>query len=129
MRYMGIDYGSKRIGVALSDESGVMAFPHSVIANDTQLLATLETLITKERVAEIVIGHSLNYDGQPNKIHAQVEELMTDLTLAVGLPIHLVPELYTTQAAARLQGKHDKIDAAAAALILDTYLLTKSTKR
>ncbi len=120
---MGIDYGSKRVGVALSDAAGHMAFPHSVISNDSHLLAKLEAIIAKEQVAEIVIGHSIDRMGKPNDIHGAVETLMMDLTLAVGLPIHLVPELYTTQAAARLQGKHEKIDAAAAALILDSYLV------
>ena len=125
MRIMGIDFGSKRVGIALSDESATMAFPHMVVPNDEKLVSTLERLIAKEQVKEIVIGHSLDRAGKPNSIHAAVEALMMDLTLAVGLPIHLVPEQYTTQAAARLQGKHDKIDAAAAALILDSYLLQR----
>ena len=48
---------------------------------------------------------------------------MLDLTLEVGLPIHLEPRLYTTQAALRLQGRNAMTDAAAATLILDNYLV------
>lgn len=122
MRLLGIDYGSKRVGIALSNEDGTMAFPREVILNDGKLLAALETIITKEKVGEIVIGHSLNTKGQENKIHAAVEGLMMDLTLSVGLPIHLVPEQYTTQLALRTQGRTELTDASAAALILNTFI-------
>lgn len=123
MRLLGIDYGSKKTGLALTDESGKMAFPHSVVPTDAKLLKTIETLIMKEKVGEIVLGYSLNRDGKPNTIHAAVEELMLDLTLAVGLPVHLQPEQYTTQAAIQLQGRNTQTDASAAALILDAYLI------
>lgn len=123
MRLLGIDYGSKKTGLALTDESGKMAFPHSVVPTDAKLLKTIETLIMKEKVGEIVLGYSLNRDGKPNTIHAAAEELMLDLTLAVGLPVHLQPEQYTTQAAIQLQGRNTQTDASAAALILDAYLI------
>ena len=122
MRLLGIDYGSKKVGLALTDETGSMAFPHSVVSTDKMLLKTIEAIIHKERVREVVIGYSLDRDGNPNKIHAAAEEFMLDLTLATGIPIHLEPEQYTTQAAIRLQGKTPMTDAAAAALILDGYL-------
>lgn len=110
------------MGVALTNEDGTMAFPHEVLSNDAKLQEKLEAIITKQHVEEIIIGHSLDRDGQPNKIHAAVEELIMDLTLSVGLPIHLVPEQYTTQAALRTQGRNDMTDASAAALILDTFI-------
>lgn len=122
MRLLGIDYGTKKVGLALTNEAGTMAFPHAVIPNDAQLRTTLETLINEQQVGAIVIGHSLNRDGVPNPVHEGVEELMGDLTLATGLPIHLEPEQYTSQAATRLQGRNDMIDASAAALILNSYL-------
>ena len=123
MKYLGIDYGSKKTGLALTDESGKMAFPHSVVPTDAKLLKIIESLIMKEKVGEIVLGYSLNRDGKPNTIHAAAEELMLDLTLAVGLPVHLQPEQYTTQAAIQLQGRNTQTDASAAALILDAYLI------
>ena len=122
MRLLGIDYGSKKTGLALTDESGSMAFPHSVVPTTPALLKTIETLIMKEKVGEIVLGYSLNRDGKPNAVHAAAEELMLDLTLATGLPVHLQPEQYTTQAAIQLQGRNAQTDASAAALILDGYL-------
>lgn len=122
MRYLGIDYGTKRVGLALSDETGKMAFPHDVVPNDHVLLATLEKCISTHNVAAIVIGHSKNRDGKDNTIHAAVTELVTDLTLATGLPVHLEPEQYTTQEAIRFQGRTAQTDAAAAAIILNSYL-------
>lgn len=122
MRHLGIDFGTKRVGIALSDETGKMAFPHSVLKNDEQLLARVEALITAEGVGAVVIGHSRNRDGGDNAIHAAVTELVTDLTLATGVPVHLEPEQYTTQEALLWQERNDKTDASAAAIILNSYL-------
>lgn len=122
MRLMGIDYGSKRIGISLSDESGSMAFPHGVIPNDGKAHKAIVTIIEEKRVGTIIIGHSLDKEGQANKIHKAVEELITDLTLETGLPIHLEPEQFSTQQAIRIQGRTSQTDAAAAALILDSFI-------
>ena len=122
MRYLGIDYGTKRVGIALSDETGKVAFPHEVLPNNAHLLASLEECIKEHAVEAIVIGHSKNTTGENNPIHAAVTELMNDLTLATGLPIALEPEKYTTQEAILWQGKNDKTDASAAAIILNSYL-------
>lgn len=122
MRIIGIDYGSKRVGIALTDESGRMAFPHDTFDNDEQFLKKLVSLIEEKKVSEVVIGHSLNRDGKPNAIHADVEGLVTDLTLHTGLPVHLHPEQYTTQEALRSQERTRKTDASAAAILLNSYL-------
>ncbi len=119
---MGIDFGTKKVGVALSDESGVMAFPHSVIPNDEKLLDTILTLLEAESVTEVVIGHSLDKEGNENAVHAQVETFMTDITLHKPIPVHLEPEQFSTQQAISLQGRNDKTDAAAAAIILESYI-------
>lgn len=121
-RLMGIDYGKKRVGVAVSDEARMMAFPHEVFPNDKKLVQNICAVITEKKVDEIVIGHSLDKEGKPNDIHEAVINFMTDLTLETGLAIHLEPEQYTTQAALRIQGRTSMTDAAAAALILDQYM-------
>jgi len=122
MRKMGIDYGKKRVGIAFTDDAGLMAFPHGVLPNDGGLLKAMISLIEEKGVDEIVIGHSLGRDGLPNEIHEKVTELVTDLTLQVGLPVHLEPEQYTTQEAVRFQGRNDKTDASAAAIILNSFI-------
>ena len=122
MRRLGIDYGTKKVGLALTDEGGTMAFPHSVIPNDAELQPAIERLIEEERVEEVVIGHSLNLDGQPNPVQEHIEAFITDLTLANPIPIHLEPEQLTSVEASRVTGKNDQTDASAAALILSSYL-------
>ncbi len=122
MRLLGIDYGTKRVGIALSDESGTLAFPHVVLKNSPELLKEIESIIAEKKISAVVIGHSLDKNQQPNKVQAAIEELIADLTLAVGLPIHLQPEQFSTQAALQIQGRTDMTDAAAAALILDSFI-------
>ncbi len=120
---MGIDYGTKRVGIALSDDQGLMAFPHKVLPNDAQLMKSIEAIVEKEHVEKIVIGHSLGRDGGPNKVHALAEDFIQDLTLNLGLPIELEPEQYTTQEALRFQGRTDMTDASAASIILNSYIM------
>ncbi len=122
-RVMGIDVGTKRVGIALSDEGRNMAFPEVVLAHDKNLLSAIVSIIQKKGVGEIVIGHSLDKEGKPNKVHQLAESILLDLTLEVGLPVHLEPEQFTTQAALRIQGRNDMTDAAAATLILDAFLI------
>ena len=122
---MGIDYGTKRVGVALSDESGKMAFPHIVLDNDEKLISKLEALIEERDVKEIVVGHSIGLDGKANAVQSEIEELIGDLTLRVGVPIHLQSEQYTTQEALRDQGRNKQTDASAAAIILNSFITKK----
>ncbi len=125
MRLMGIDYGTKRVGVALSDESGKMAFPHKVLENNNKLADEIEKIVNENNVSGIVIGHSKNREGGDNPVHEAVTELIGDLTLRVGLPVHLEPEQYTTQEAIKLQGRNEMTDAAAATIILNSYITKK----
>ena len=122
MRLLGIDYGTKRVGIALTDEGGRMGFPHAVLPNDAMLLKEIERIVAERNVEKIVIGHSLGRKGEANPVHSAVEELIQDLTLNVGLPIELEPEQYTTQEAVRIQGRNTLVDASAAAIILNSYL-------
>ncbi|MCB9815245.1 Holliday junction resolvase RuvX [Candidatus Nomurabacteria bacterium] len=122
MKRIGIDFGTKKIGIAVTDESGQMAFPHEVVPNDKNFMKYIESLVAKREVEEIVIGHSLDNKGNPNPVHEKVEEFITDITLSLGLPVHLEPEQYSTQQASQVQGKGSLTDASAAALILDSYI-------
>ncbi len=128
MKRMGIDFGSKKIGIALTDDSGSMAFAHGVIPNDEQFFKEIENLVEERGVKEIVVGHSLDNKGEPNKIHGAVEEFVTDVTLNIGIPVHLEPEQYSTQQAAQLQGKNEQTDASAAAIILDSFITKQKNK-
>lgn len=127
MRKMGIDFGTKKVGIALTNESGTMAFPHDVIPNDGKLLERVVSLIEKENVVEVVMGHSLTTSGEENKVHQLAQEFMLDMTMQLPIPVHLEPEQFSTQQAIKLQGRNDMTDASAAAIILDSYLQKQNT--
>lgn len=121
MRILGIDYGSKRIGVAVSDEAGKFALPLIVLQNSPTITDAIEEIAKNHAVNQIVIGESRDYSGKPNSIFAAATALKNELEKQ-GFTIHWEPEFMTSAHAEKLQGKHDKIDASAAALILQSYL-------
>ena len=122
MRFIGIDYGTKRVGVAVSDEEGKIAFPHVVLANDENLVTALAALCRDRGVSEIVVGDSRDFAGEPNKITAHVKKFTKEIVDATGLPVHSEPEFWSSAQAERWQGKTEKLDASAAAIILQSFL-------
>ena len=127
MRYLGIDYGSKKVGLAFSDENGTMGFPHSIIPNSPRLADELKALIEKEKIGAVVIGDSRTLAGDKNKISADISALSAELVKA-GMPVHLESEVFTTQEARRVPEAPHDVDASAASLILTSYL-SRSDKR
>lgn len=120
MKYLGIDYGTKKVGLALSDDGGVMAFPHSVVKNDGKLRERVEELLEGEEINTIVMGHSLGMDGEENPVMEEAHGLKGTLERE-GYTVHLEPEFLTTVQAKRETPEH-MADASAAALILQTFL-------
>ena len=120
-RILGIDYGTKRIGVAVSDEGREFALPVVTVKNTPDLVAEIAKIATQYESKEIVIGESRNYKGEPNAIFQEVEAFKKELE-KLGFIVHLELEFMTSMQAERLQGKNDKSDASAAALILQSYL-------
>ncbi len=121
-KLLGIDYGTKRVGVALSDDSGAMAFPRVVLKNDASLLGALIEIIEQDEVTEIVVGKSVDYKMQPNVVMKEIDSFCDKLKKRVSLPIHLEPEFLTSYQAQYFQGKTDMLDASAAAIILQSYI-------
>lgn len=126
MRYLGIDYGTKKVGIALSDEAGVMGFPHSILPNDGRLLEAVRTLMEKEKVEAIVIGESKDFKGEDNAVAAEARAFGLQLGEG-GMPIHFELEMFSTQEARRdFEGVrtngHAVVDSSAAAIILTSFL-------
>lgn len=124
MRYLGIDYGSGKVGLALSDEAGTMGFPRETYSNDAKLLERVHTVITTEKVGTVVIGESRDFAGNDNPIANEARAFGAKLE-ALGVPVVYEPEMLTTQEARRLpegERTHGAVDASAAALILTSYL-------
>ncbi|HVB20269.1 MAG TPA: Holliday junction resolvase RuvX [Candidatus Paceibacterota bacterium] len=131
MRYLGIDYGSKKIGLALSDDAGTMGFPHAVIPNTPKLVDELCALIAKENVSAIVMGESRTLSGGENPIAKDARTQGELLALRAGVPLFFESEVFTSAEARRAPVKElrsrgtkrrTNVDAAAAALILTSYL-------
>jgi putative holliday junction resolvase len=133
MKYLGIDFGTKRIGLALSDESGTLAFPHSIVATEDAVAKVIE-LAALEKVKEVVMGKSVDLSGVPNPLMKKIEAF-TQALEAAGLTVSYESEVMTSAQAARNpagehreiaspapHGKREALDASAAALILQSFL-------
>ncbi len=133
MRYLGIDFGTKRVGLALSDEGGSMGFPHAVVPNDGRLIDYVRELITRKEVEIVVIGDSKDFAGNDNAVKAKAKAFAADLERTASIEVVWEPETLTTQEARRdpegirITGKdaREAVDASAAALILTSYLSHK----
>jgi len=126
-RIMGIDYGTKRVGVAVSDPEKKFALPLSIVTNTSDLLAEIKKIAVDNSVKEIVIGESRNYKNEPNPIFQDIEKFRDQL-ISSGFTVYLELEFMTSIQAERIQGKNDKIDASAAAIILQSYLDRRNNK-
>jgi putative holliday junction resolvase len=138
MRVLGIDYGARRIGLALSDSTATLASPWRLIErplsdNDTLLLLLREIeQLTREDdgLAAVVVGWPRRLDGSATRLTAEVESLARELGERVQVPVILQDERLTShEAEARLavrerdwRRRKKKIDAAAAAIVLQDYL-------
>jgi putative Holliday junction resolvase len=127
---MGIDYGKKRVGIALSDESGQFALPYDVLANSNTLRKKTEHGLIKKikkmcddnKVGAIVLGESKNFKGQDNSIMKEIKIFRDNVIAEIKLPLYMEPEFMTSAEAKQIQGKNDMLDASAAAIILKSYL-------
>lgn len=128
MRLLGIDYGSKHVGIAMSDEAGQFAIPTITLDASKNLLEEVVTMARKNDVKEIVMGESKDYNGKANTIMEKSLDFKKSLESA-GFIVHLEPEFMTSIQAERFQGKNDMSDASAAALILQSFLDKKPNKK
>jgi len=132
MRCLGIDFGLKRVGLALSDPTGTLVSPYRTIERTTRdaLFDELAEILQKESVTTIVVGLPLSLDGQDTLTTRQVRNFAQSLGRRTDLPIHLVDERLSSALAeeelnaAGLRGQKQKaaLDSQAAAVILRSWL-------
>src|ERR1700741_5495672 len=101
MKYLGIDYGTKRIGIAVSDAGGHVALPVSVIEAGLDALSEVVELATKNGVQQIVIGESQRLDGEANPVQEEIGQFKKDLEELSALPVEYERESFTSSLAAR----------------------------
>jgi putative Holliday junction resolvase len=129
-RIIGIDYGTKRVGVAVSDDSDSFAFPYTVLENNETLLESVVDLATKQAAELIVIGEADNPAGGENTVTRRITIFGEALKVRSGLDVVYVSEAYSTKEARRVfeeldrtrKTKKEVVDSAAAAIILQSYL-------
>ncbi len=131
MKYLGIDYGTKKIGVAVSDDGGTVAFPLTTLKSDRDAVGEVAALAKSREVGTIVIGESRNFQNEPNPVMEDIEQFKKDIANLTGLPVEYEREFFTSTQAARQfapdgsrkeNPSQEKLDASAAALILQGYL-------
>lgn len=135
MRVMGLDYGDKTVGVALSDALLITAQPLVTIERErwNKLRKTyqqLETIIADNEVEKIVVGKPLNMNGTEGERVERTRAFIEELSKRTGLEIVEVDERLTTVEADRIladtgvaaSGRKEYIDKMAAAIILQSYL-------
>ena len=136
VRALGFDFGRKRIGVAVSDATGTLARPLTVLpggrADTIEQAISLVTTLTNEEdgLAAVVIGLPRRLDGSPHDLAAEAQAFAASLAARISVPIVYQDErLSSHEAEARLSHTHRswrsrkaRLDAAAAAVILQDYL-------
>lgn len=139
MKFLGIDYGTKRIGLAVSDENNRLAFPKEIIPSNSDAIDTIGNILKTEGINEVVIGESLDLSGAPNPLNEKIKSFACLLEEKFGVVTHkekefltsvearkigkIKEDFQTTQASSRIKKERDgKADAGAAALILQRFL-------
>ena len=137
MRALGIDLGSKRIGIAVSDRSGTIASPLTVVQRSGSKRRDHEAiarLVTEEEAELVVVGLPLNMDGSRGPAAAAADDEARALATVVGVPVVTIDERRTTvtaeqvlaQRGVRAKDRRAVIDQVAAAVILQHYLDSQS---
>ena len=135
MIILGLDYGSKTVGVAITDALGLTVLPVTTIKRDREsklrkTLAEIEALVEERKVEKIVLGLPLNMDGTEGERVEHTREFAEKLRLRVTVPIEFADERLTTMEAAEILDENGiprceqkkVIDQVAAQLILEQYL-------
>lgn len=127
MRCLGIDYGRRRIGLALSDPTLLIATPLVIIENRgiKKTVLQIMDIIQKNDVQQIVLGLPLHANGDESEM-SQEARRFGDVFIALGFPVEYVDERYTSYEAESMIGNHREskklIDKVAASIILQIYL-------
>lgn len=130
MRYLAIDYGRKRTGLAVCDAQETMAFPFDVLHDQKNLVQRIEQIVASEHIEAVVVGLPLNMDGSQGPQAKQVLAFAKQLERHIAIPIHFQDErLSSFGAEEKLQAmglskakQRERLDAVAAAEILQAFL-------
>ena len=135
MRILGLDLGTKTLGIAISDRLGLIANPYKTIKyeNEEQLLLELDQIINKEKVEKIVLGNPKNMNNSETLASNRSIEFKEKIEQRYNLEVILIDERLSTKEAENIlissNMRRDKrktvIDSVAATIILESYLNRK----
>ncbi|MEK7500641.1 MAG: Holliday junction resolvase RuvX [Patescibacteria group bacterium] len=120
MNYLGIDYGEKRIGLAKADGQLKIATPLDTIVNDAGVFDRLREIVLEESISTIVVGLPMSFDGRENAFAGRIRAFAAKLQDAVGKPVVLENEIFSSKIAE--ESSPGKLDQSAAAVILQSFL-------
>jgi len=137
MRVLGVDLGSVRIGVALSDGSGTLASPLAVLARTADLHERLADLVEAHEVVAVVVGLPRSLDGRERDAARTARSEVRQLEARLGVPVHLQDERLSTVAAhaglaaagRTARQRRGTVDASAAAVLLQSWLDSPAGRR
>ncbi|MGB8195688.1 MAG: Holliday junction resolvase RuvX [Acidimicrobiales bacterium] len=129
-RVLGVDPGTKRCGIAITDSTPSMAFPRPAIARDDMTLQRLGALVDDESVATIVIGRPVSLAGRDTASTTDADEFFAQVRAYVNVPVVQFDERLTTREAQKslseagltTKASRDRIDSAAAVIMLQNYV-------
>ncbi|WOO87495.1 Holliday junction resolvase RuvX [Mollicutes bacterium LVI A0039] len=129
MRALGIDYGEKRVGIAMSDPMQIIASPREIIThnnNDEIVVAAIMEILKKEQISKIIVGLPLNMNGsfgfQAERVNVFVESLKQHTDLPIFFEDERESSKKVKEAMKAIKATDDRIDDRAAAIILQNYL-------
>ena len=124
MKYLGIDYGSKKVGFASSDEDGRLAFPLMISYNNEALLPDTLELIREMKIGTVVIGESVDGNGKLNVIAKEARAFGARLESSLDIRVVYEKEWYSTVEARKQPGQegNHEVDDQAAAIVLQRHL-------
>ncbi len=128
---LALDYGAARTGVAVSDATGTLARPLTVVeraATEAGLRALAE-LVDAEQVERVVVGMPLTLRGEPGLQAEETERFLASLRNALDVPVESFDERFTTTLAAQAPASRAPEDARAAAHLLESYLAWTANRR
>lgn len=122
LKHLGIDFGSKRIGLAMSDDTASVAFPYKIILNTSKAFDEILEIINFEHIAKVVIGESKDKDMKDNPIMDLINEFKNKLE-EKNIDTDFHNEFFSSAQVLSTMGQQNKaLDASAAAIILQSYL-------
>ena|SRR5581483_12407186 len=121
MRILGIDYGEKRVGLALSDESQTFARELAILS-PKDFFNQINQIIHENQVDQIVLGWPLNMNGEETKKTKEVAEFKIKLEQMTNLAVHTADERLSSVMAEKIVGKKKDLDSLAAQILLQNWL-------